>query len=145
MKNVLKGLGICLLLANQGLPALAQTTINLNRPDGGRKEYVASEEITLGPNYEFTAGSNDFMWGYIDDRIPGQTTYEDLYSQSEFDSRKIDQSLAVGYTPGQHGVSATGGATYSIPIQIPSGTNGFVPSVAINYNSQSGNGLLGMS
>lgn len=122
----------------------AQTTINLNAPDGGRKEYIASQEIKLQVDYEFTAGTNDFMWGHIDDRLPGETVYEDLFSDTEFDEREITEALDVGYTPGQEGVSPTGGATYSIPIQIPSGTNGFVPSVSINYNSQSGNGLLGM-
>jgi hypothetical protein len=137
-------MGVLCLLCAVTLSARAQALIHLNSPDAGRKEYVASQEITLEPNYEFKAGAADFMWGYIDDRIPGQTTYQSLFTETEFNNRAIDQSLAVGYTPGQHGVSGSGGATYTIPIQIPSGTNGLVPGVSINYNSQSGNGLLGM-
>ena len=49
----------------------------------------------------------------------------------------------VGAIDGVLDVGMMGAAVYSIPIELPSGINGMQPSLAITYNSQSGNGLLG--
>jgi RHS repeat-associated protein len=50
---------------------------------------------------------------------------------------------AISETNGELSVSLTGGATYTLPIKVPPGINGVVPTIAINYNSQGGNGLAG--
>src|SRR5579883_2069856 len=46
--------------------------------------------------------------------------------------------------PGKFDVAASGAATYTIAISTPPGTAGMVPSLSLEYNSQSGNGLLGV-
>ncbi len=55
------------------------------------------------------------------------------------------QAQAVaGRTDGEASVAATGSARYSIPLSLPPGTNGLAPALAITYDSNSGNGLLGV-
>jgi hypothetical protein len=46
--------------------------------------------------------------------------------------------------PGQLSVGQMGAATYSVPIALPPGTAGVMPSVSLDYSSQGGNGLLGV-
>jgi len=66
------------------------------------------------------------------------------FTQSEFELHMIDENLPVGNVQGAHNVSMTGGAVYTIPIEVPQGINGMNPNISINYNSQGGDGILGM-
>ena len=46
--------------------------------------------------------------------------------------------------PGKFSVESSGSANYNIPISVPPGTAGLTPSLSFEYNSQGGNGLLGV-
>ncbi len=80
-----------------------------------------------------------------------ECTFEVAYEPIQYGSlidentppRNIRTDREIGTIQGSQSVSLTGGATYSIPISLPSGTNGMEPSLSVNYNSQAGVGLLG--
>lgn len=54
------------------------------------------------------------------------------------------QAVLAGRTPGSFSVTDGGAASYSIPIEIPPGTNGMAPNLALAYSSQGENGLFGV-
>lgn len=50
----------------------------------------------------------------------------------------------VGNFSGGYTVTGSGAMAYQIPIALPEGTNGMTPQLGLAYNSQGGNGLLGL-
>ena len=56
----------------------------------------------------------------------------------------LSAAVLVGKTEGAMSVSPTGAATYTIPIKIQNGMSDFVPNISLTYNSQAGNGIVGM-
>ena len=98
---------------------------------------------TLDPGtyYIVSEGYSSSSMGNISTNITG-------FASEEFDYPDIPSIYSsdpetVGGTNGAFNVSATGGATYSIPIEVPQGIGGLHPNLSITYNSQSGNGLVG--
>uniref|UniRef100_UPI002278EA02 SpvB/TcaC N-terminal domain-containing protein n=2 Tax=Zooshikella ganghwensis TaxID=202772 RepID=UPI002278EA02 len=50
----------------------------------------------------------------------------------------------VGTLPGSFSVGGDGTANYRVPLELPPGINGLTPSLALEYGSRKGNGLVGM-
>ena len=55
----------------------------------------------------------------------------------------LSQDGVVGALPGELNVGNMGAAEYSIPILLPQGLGKMTPEIAVTYNNQAGNGLLG--
>lgn len=53
-------------------------------------------------------------------------------------------TITAGEIPGRFAVADSGAATYEIPISVPPGVAGMAPQLALAYNSQGGNGLVGL-
>ena len=68
--------------------------------------------------------------------------YTPLFTDATFNAKSIDVTLPVGAISG-HAEVSNGAASYTIPIQVPIGTNGVVPDISLVYNSLAGNGPLG--
>ena len=73
-----------------------------------------------------------------------KVTYLPAYTDATLATKSISTALPVGSTAGAADVSGTGGASYTIPLVVPMGTNGVVPQLALSYNSQGGDGPVGM-
>jgi hypothetical protein len=56
----------------------------------------------------------------------------------------LSQTTVAGATPGSFRVTESGAAEYSIPLRVPPGIAAMEPRLALVYNSQAGNGLLGV-
>jgi RHS repeat-associated protein len=52
-------------------------------------------------------------------------------------------ATTVGRVEGSFDTTATGGATYTVPIQVAAGMNGLKPAIALSFGSQTGDGLAG--
>ena len=126
------------LITCLSLPIYAQNqaTIELNTNlTGTTHDKVARDWIRLKPGFRYKAQNGNTFRGRIDENLIVPTTYSPLFDDTNF-NRQINTSLEVGTIPGSYDVSTTGAATYTIPINLPPGTEGVIPQLALTYNSQ---------
>ncbi len=85
-----------------------------------------------------------YITGIATSAFSQNISYSPLHTSSSFINRNVNVNLPVGSLPGTADVVSSGGSSYAIPVFSPPGTNGIAPSVSVSYNSQSGNGIMGM-
>ena len=118
------------------------------------ESFELDQRLSPDQSHEYTASQYiDLQSGFDTEHpMPNQSNYTKL----EIDKLGIYPPEAgvtggpdgtgngvVGAIGGTVDVSAMGGATYAIPIDVPSDIGDMKPSLSVVYNSQSGNGLLG--
>jgi len=97
---------------------------------------LASVEKILTPGVYYVLSEAKCLFENININITGT-------SLSETQGVNMDNMTAVGDMGGSLNVTNSGAATYTIPIETPQGVHGVKPSVAIAYNSWSGNSVAG--
>lgn len=125
--------------SSQGI--LVNYTLNDNQT-GNTRQYIARDSILLKQGFSFTASTETSFSAEIDPELlfPTANTYADANGNIVSDPT---QGAMVGNIPGEFNVSSSGAATYSIPIEVPTGINGMQPTITLLYNSQGGNGIAG--
>lgn len=118
-----------------------QSNLVLNQPESGNIVREAENSITLSPGFSYTSNLGEIFIGRIADPSSGNNNLPNYNNVSG----NIDQEPDFyGSITGSLDVNGLGGAVYTIPIAIPPGTAGMQPNLSITYNSQSGNGTLGL-
>ena len=118
----------------------------------GQQSYTFSGTLDGVHNYHYTANSHIILSpGFKSEPAPGRRVILDIDSYGVFPpkngitggSANNNEDGVVGSLGGIIDVGLLGGATYTIPIDLPEGLGGMSPQLSISYNSQSHNGLLG--
>ncbi len=129
----------------------AQNTIILDQPLFGNQVHKAKTTVRMMHGYRYVPSGSYTMRAYIDNTLPtgdeppsGSVSYSPLFTTADFNNRAISTSKIVGLTTGTADVTASGAASYAMPIFTPPGVGGVSPELSLVYSSQGGNGMLGI-
>jgi RHS repeat-associated protein len=135
-----------LLIATAGNLSAQSNNLTLSADETGVSVlHPACKEIRLKPGYRYAANASTNMRSYIDPNMICDVDYTAGFTASQDLPTMPDPSYEVGTTPGSFAVTQTGAAVYNIPLLVSPGTAGMQPNLSVNYNSQGGDGLMGVA
>ncbi|MDQ8201193.1 RHS repeat-associated core domain-containing protein [Pelagicoccus enzymogenes] len=116
---------------------------------GVSHEIEMNSEIDLDGTYEIHVGVYDSLgWNHGHANQFAATNFQrsggNFATTSSTYQNDPAWDLLPGTLAGDVSVDNKGSANYSIPLEVPPGREGMQPSLAINYNSQGGNGPMGV-
>lgn len=119
------------------------TEIEMDECFDDNKTYIcnATRSIRLLPGFKYSPTINNDMKLQID-RYSMFLPDNDYYGDDPHISELVDNTV-VGTLPATFNVDNMGAAVYSVDIRLPQSIGNMVPQLALTYNSQSGNGLMG--
>jgi len=157
------------LIAYAGV--LAQGSLEFSYPISGTVTHVARDQIVYKPGFSLKAAPAGFNT-YYDNAIGEDVTiatpatslrayinptmlsttqpYIELQSNGIFPnlnplvSTSNTGGAVMAPQSGAFSVTPLGAATYTLPLDLPTGINGMSPQVALTYSSMAGNGALGV-
>ncbi len=103
-------------------------------------EYKANDFIHLKKGFQSLPQSPNYAMMEIDPYFNPETPYGITFGQPNDCSIKG----RLGFYPLSFDVNENGAAVISMPLEFPEGINGMTPHLSLNYNSQGGNGILGL-
>ncbi len=116
--------------------------LNLNTPETGNMIREATKSVRLLPGFSYKSSVGETFIGRINRQNGGNNDLP--YYNDAFRGNVSSDPDYVGSISGNIDVNQLGGAIYTIPLTVPPGTASVQPNISIVYNSQSGNGLLGV-
>ncbi|MDY0078660.1 MAG: SpvB/TcaC N-terminal domain-containing protein, partial [Bacteroidales bacterium] len=129
----------------QGERVILGNTITLNEPPpsyflNSDLTYRASDFINLLPDFSVKPGESCNILMESDPKMV-------LYDGSEYQNGGTPDNNyggRVGKLEDNLVVTPTGALQYEVPFDLPSGVNGLTPELSLVYNSQAGDGIVGM-
>ncbi len=133
-----------------GLPDIFEHAL-INMSETNYRKYVGNPN-TSNPYAGLTL--DDIIWNEGDLKVgikdSNRTThlanapFPGLASANASVADLLSKHEAVGSVGGTFSAGSDGSANYSIPIDLPAGTAGMAPQIALGYSTTGGNGLLGL-
>ena len=133
---------IIVLIEVSGVSGQVFDTTFINTESGPSNiTHTARNSVTLGPGYTFTPNGGSSAIAIQNPVVIGTVSYTSTPVDPE------TRTLITSYKPGAiadgFNISAMGGASYSMPIEVQPGVNGLAPNISLVYSGSSGSGIAG--